>query len=112
MFETFQYVPIGYYLLAWPVVASVFIACFALLGLYETREPATRLEVFLDCFKVATLGTLLVLPLTFWIRGFTFSRWVVILNWLFLICFAPIFRCLFAVPSKICAVEAGTARLC
>jgi len=95
LFDTFKYVPIGYYLLAWPVVAAVFIACFSLLGLYETRKLATRLEIFLDCFKVATLGTLLVLPLTFWIRGFTFSRWVVILNWLLLIFFAPLFRWLY-----------------
>lgn len=92
LYSTFRYVPIDYYLYALPVAAVVFLGSFAFLGLYDIRKPTGRLTLFLDCFRAVTLGSLLVLPLSFWVRAFTFSRWVVILNWLFLLVLSPLLR--------------------
>lgn len=95
LFETFLYVPVRYYLYAWPVVLLVFTGSFAFLGIYETRKPFSALDIFMDCLKGILLATVLVLPLSFWYRGFSYSRWVVIINAALLVVLMPLLRGLF-----------------
>jgi len=95
LYSTFKYVPMDYYLYAFPVVVAVFLAGFSLLGLYENRKPYSKLSIFLDSFKGVAVGTLLVLPLSFWFRSFSYSRWVVILNGALLLFLDPLLRSLY-----------------
>lgn len=85
LFTTYKYVPVDYYLMAWPVVALVVLCSYIFLGLYDTRKPASGLQLFLECLKGATLGTIVLLMLSFWVRSFTYSRWVVLLSWFFFV---------------------------
>ena len=50
LFTTFRYVPIDYYLFAWPAVSIVFISCMSFFGLYDNRKPYSPIAIFLDCF--------------------------------------------------------------
>jgi exopolysaccharide biosynthesis polyprenyl glycosylphosphotransferase len=95
LFSTYLYVPIDYYLYAWPVTAGLFLGSFYFLGLYENRRPADKLTIFMDCLKATTLGSLLALPFSFWIRAFSFSRWVFILNGILLVVLSTLLRVLY-----------------
>jgi len=66
--------PFGMYLAAGAVVALVFVGIYYATGMYAGRGARTIEDDLLGLFKGVVLGSLLVLALTFFLRGLTYSR--------------------------------------
>lgn len=63
-------------------VTIIRILIFYLNGLYEDREAAP-FDIFYLVFKAVTIGSVIIVALSFYLRLFPFSRRVFIISWMF-----------------------------
>ena len=63
-------------------ITIVRILAFYLTGLYEDRE-ANPFDTFYLVFKAVTIGSVIIVALSFYLRVFPFSRRVFVISWMF-----------------------------
>ena len=63
-------------------ITIVRISTFYLTGLYEDRE-ATSFDICYLVLKAVTIGSIVIMALSFYLRPFPFSRTVFIVSWMF-----------------------------
>ena len=63
-------------------ITIIRISTFYLTGLYEDRE-ATPFDIFYLVSKAVTIGSVIIVALSFYLRPFEFSRTVFIISWIF-----------------------------
>jgi len=63
-------------------VTIIRISTFYLTGLYEDRET-TPFDIFYLVSKAVTIGSVIIVALSFYLRPFEFSRTVFIISWMF-----------------------------
>ena len=68
----------GFYLVAAPVVALIFVATFAASGVYRIRRGRPFLDEFFSIIGAATLAGVIILALMSIYRGFSYSRLVLL----------------------------------
>lgn len=66
--------PLGEYFRALPVVLLVFLWVFRSYGLYQFGRHVRRVEEIFTVLKGIGLGTLILMSLTFFYRGYSYSR--------------------------------------
>ncbi len=78
------------------VITVIQLFAFYVYGLYEKERPQELWTVVSSVVKAVSLGTVLIVSVTFFVRFFSFPRSVFALSWLLLICFISGWRLLFA----------------
>ncbi len=68
----------GFYLVAAPVVALIFVGTFAASGVYRIRRGRPFLDEFFSIIGAATLAGVIILALMSIYRGFSYSRLVLL----------------------------------
>jgi len=63
-------------------ITIIRISTFYLTGLYEDRE-ATPFDIFYLVLKAVTIGSVIIVALSFYLRPFEFSRTLFIISWVF-----------------------------
>jgi exopolysaccharide biosynthesis polyprenyl glycosylphosphotransferase len=87
---------IKYYLFAAPAVLLILMLAMNYAGLYrETRKPA-GLDGILNIFISITAGTVMILAATFFVRGFTYSRAVILFMWILSAVFVTAWRMIYS----------------
>ena len=72
------------------LIIPITIAHLAVFGIYELYNPErldSRMELLSRVIAGATLGSLVIVFITFFLREFTFPRLVILLAWLFVVAF-------------------------
>ena len=87
--------PVKYYIFAVPVVIIVLLLSMNYAGLYREARRLSGLDEFLNIFLAVTAGTIILIAATFFIRGFTYSRTVIMFMWFFSIIFIEIWRIIY-----------------
>ncbi|HEV8309043.1 MAG TPA: undecaprenyl-phosphate glucose phosphotransferase [Methylomirabilota bacterium] len=73
--------PLEPYALLLPPLVPLHALALRVAGLYEYRHERTKADEFFQVVRGVTLATLLLVASTFFIRHFSFSRWVILLFW-------------------------------
>lgn len=84
--------PIEQYAKALLIVVPVYIWVFRSYGLYELGRHIRRVEEIFTLLKGVAVGTLILTALTFFYRGFSFSRLFLVFLWFFASIFVGLFR--------------------
>jgi Undecaprenyl-phosphate glucose phosphotransferase len=87
--------PLGPYLLLLLPMVLIWPAVFRLFGLYRPRRIGSRLAEIADIAKACSVSVLTLTALTFFVRGFEFSRLVLLYFWLLSIAGLSLMRGLF-----------------
>ena len=87
--------PLGPYLLLFLPMVLIWPVVFRLFGLYRPRRIGTRLAEIIDIAKACSVSVLTLTALTFFIRGFEFSRLVLLYFWILSIAGLSFMRGLF-----------------
>lgn len=78
------------------VITLIQLFAFYVYGLYERERPQELWTIVSLVVKAVSLGTVLIVSITFFVRFFSFPRSVFALSWLFLVGFISGWRLLFA----------------
>jgi Undecaprenyl-phosphate glucose phosphotransferase len=73
--------PIGPYLFLLLPLVPLHALALRVAGLYEYRHERTKADEYFQVLQGITLATLLLVASTFFIRQFSYSRWVILLFW-------------------------------
>jgi Undecaprenyl-phosphate glucose phosphotransferase len=73
--------PIGPYVFLLAPLVPLHAIALRVAGLYEYRHERTKADEYFQVLRGVTLATLLLVASTFFIRPFTYSRWVILLFW-------------------------------
>ncbi len=82
-------------------ITMILLGALYVYGLYEVQRTPSGWDIFASVFQAATLGVMLVVILTFFVRFFSFPRTVFLLAWLFLVLFLSGWRILAARLLKV-----------
>lgn len=84
--------PFEEYLRALVIVVPVYLSVFRSYRLYELGRHARRVEEIFTVLKGVSLGSLFLMALTFFYRGFSYSRVFVVFLWIFSGFWVSLFR--------------------
>ncbi len=74
------------------VVVPIYLLFFRAYGLYSSRKRQRRIEEIFQTLKASTMSVIILMSLTFFYRGFSFSRVYLILLWIFSMLFVSLGR--------------------
>ncbi len=84
--------PFGEYLRALLIVIPVYLWVFRSYGLYQPGRQGRRVEEIFTVLKGVTMGSLLLMALTFFYREFSYSRVFLVFLWFFVGFWVSLFR--------------------
>jgi Undecaprenyl-phosphate glucose phosphotransferase len=74
--------PLGAYIKILPLVTVIWLWVFRQFDLYNTRRNIPVLDQSFIIFKAVSMGTLAIMAVTFFYREFSYSRLVIVCNWI------------------------------
>ena len=84
--------PFHEYLRALSVILLVYIGVFRSYGLYQIGRHVRRVEEIFAVLKAISLGSLILMALTFFYRAFSYSRVFFVFMWFFAAIWVSLFR--------------------
>lgn len=87
--------PFEEYLRALFIAVPVYLWVFRSYGLYQPGRYVRRVEEIFTVLKGIGLGSLILMALTFFYRGFSYSRFFLVLLWFFSAIWVSLFRYVF-----------------
>ncbi len=74
--------PLAEYIKMLPLVTLIWLWIFRRFGLYDTRRKISSIDQSFIIFKAVSLGTFSIMAITFLYRDFSYSRLVIVYNWI------------------------------
>ncbi len=78
--------PLIAYIKILPLVTLIWLGIFRQFGLYNTRRNTPPIDESFIILKAVSMGTFAVMAITFFYREFSYSRLVIIYNWIICLC--------------------------